>query len=204
MPPRQTDRTGCKQHGVHADISADGAMTFLTSDFQAKVMQVWTQFYGAIATASAALLGLLFVAVSINVAAALGAEDAVSGRLTEQAFQNYLAVMMVSLLALFPGMDTTTFGAVTLVATAGWSIWVFIRFWQTVAQRQEPRLWAFSVRRHVSSLIGFGILLAAAFRMAVNWGTSYNWVAASMLVLLFSATTVSWELLKRIANRGSG
>jgi hypothetical protein len=167
-------------------------------------MQLWTQFYSAIGTACAALLGLLFVAVSINVSAALGPDETVSRRLTEQAFQNYLAVMMVALLALFPGIEPTTFGMVTLITTAGWLIWVVIRFGQTLAQRLERRSWIYSVRRHVSSLIGFGILLVSAFRMALNWGTSYNWLAASTLVLLFSATTVSWELLRRIANRSSG
>lgn len=167
-------------------------------------MQLWTQFYAAIGTASAALLGLLFVAVSINVSAALGPDEAVSRRLTEQAFQNYLAVMMVAFLALFPGIGTTTFGVVTLITTAGWSIWVVIRFCQTLAQRLERRPWLYSVRRHVSSLLGFGILLVSAFRMALNWGTSFNLLAASTLVLLFSATTVSWELLRRIANSRPG
>ena len=112
--------------------------------------------------------------------------------------------MMVAFLALFPGIDAMTFGMVTLITTAGWLIWVFIRFCQTLAQRLEQRSWICSVRRHVSSLIGFGILLVSAFRMALNWGTSYDWLAASTLVLLSSATTVSWELLRRIANRSSG
>jgi hypothetical protein len=49
-------------------------------------MQLWTQFYAAIGSASAALLGLLFVAVSINASAAFGPDEAVSRRLTEQAF----------------------------------------------------------------------------------------------------------------------
>lgn len=166
-------------------------------------MQAWTQFYAAIGTAAAALLGLLFVVVSINVSVALGPEEAVSRRLTEQAFQNYLAVMMVAFLALFPGISTTTFGMVTLITTAGWSAWVLIRFWQALAQGLERRAWIHSLRRHVSSLIGFGILLVSAFRMALSWGESYNWFAASTLVLLFSATAVSWELLRRIANRPS-
>ncbi len=167
-------------------------------------MQPWTQFYAAIGTASAALLGLLFVAVSINVSAAFGPDEAVSRRLTEQAFQNYLAVMMVAFLALFPGIETTTFGMVTLITTAGWSIWVVIRFWQTLAQRLERRSWIYSVRRHVASLSGFVILLVAAFRMALNRGASYDLLASATLVLLFSATTVSWELLRRIAKRRSG
>jgi hypothetical protein len=170
-------------------------------------MQAWSQFYSTIGAASAALLGLLFVAVSINAPAALGPDQDVSRRLTEQAFQNFMAVMFVSLLTLFPGIEPTTFGWVALAVTAGWSAWVFIRFGQTLVssqalvQRAEWRSWSMAVRRHLSSLIGFTILLVVTLRMALNWDQDYNWLAASMLVLLFSATTVSWELLTRIAKR---
>lgn len=133
-------------------------------------MEPWTQFYATVATAAAALLGLLFVVVSINVSAALGPVDIASRRMTEQAFQNYLAVMMVALLALFPGIAATTFGMVTLITTASWSVWVRIRLYQALALRAERRLWIQALRRHISSVIGFGILLVSAFRMALNWG----------------------------------
>jgi hypothetical protein len=164
-------------------------------------MQAWSQFYAAIAAASAALLGLLYVAVSINASAALGPDQPVSYRLTEQAFQNYLAVLMVALLALFADISAEVFGGVTLAATAGWSVWVVVRFVQAVLAHGERRPWLVGVRRHLSSLIGFGMLLVAALRMALNWGDDYNLLAASTLVLMFSATTVSWELLTRIARR---
>ena len=86
-------------------------------------------FYGTVATAAAALLGLLFVVVSVDVSVALGPEEAVSRRLTEQAFQHYLAVMLVAFVALFPGISATTFGMVTLVTMAGGSAWVVIRLY---------------------------------------------------------------------------
>ena len=164
-------------------------------------MQAWSQFYTAIAGASAALLGLLFVVVSINAPAALGPEEVVSRRLTEQAFQNYLTVLMVALLALFADIGKVVFGWVTLAATASWSVWVAVRFVQVVLAHGERRSWLIGVRRHFTSLVGFGMMLFAALRMALNWADDYNWLAASMLVLMFSATTVSWELLTRIARR---
>jgi len=167
-------------------------------------MQAWTQFNATIGTAAAALLGLLFVVVSINVSVALGPEAAVSRRLAEQAFQNYLAVMLVAFVALFPGITATTFGAVTLAGTASWSAWVVIRFCQTLILHIQQRSWRSSLRRHASSVFGFGIMLVSAGRMALNWGDAYNWLAAAALVLLFSATAVSWELLQRIAHRPSG
>ena len=164
-------------------------------------MQAWAGFYAAMAAASAALLGLLFVVVSINAPAALGPEEAVSRRLAEQAFQNYLTVLMVSLLSLFAGIGTVVFGWVTLAATASWTVWVVVRFVQVVLARSERRFWLVGVRRHLTSLIGFAMMLFAASRMALNWADDYNWLAASTLVLMFSATTVSWELLNRIARR---
>jgi hypothetical protein len=162
-------------------------------------MDRWSPFYAATAAAAAALLGLLFVAVSINAAAAIGPAEASSRRLTEQAYQNYLAVMLVSFMALFPGVTPTSFGGETVAATATWSLWVLIRFGQAVAQRVERRSWIFALRRHLSSLIGFAMLLVAALRMAFDWGHDENWVAAAMLMLMFSAIAISWELLKRIA-----
>jgi hypothetical protein len=167
-------------------------------------MQEWSSFYATLGAASAALLGLLFVSVSINASVALGADEDISRRLTEQAFQNFLAVMFVSLLALFPQISPTTFGGVTLLASASWSIWVVIRFGQTLARHVAWRAWTAGVRRHLASLIGFAILIVVAARMALSWGQDYNWLAGSMLALLFSATTVAWELLTRIAMRKAG
>jgi len=160
----------------------------------------WSQFYATIGTACAALLGLLFVAVSVNAAAALG-KDPVTRRLAEQAFHNYLAVLTVSLVALFPGIPTSTFGLVVLLVSASWSVWVVIRFYQTIMQSTGSS--TFAVRRHLASLVGFAMLLVSALLMAVKRDDEFTWVAASTLVLLFSATTVSWELLRRLADRNS-
>jgi hypothetical protein len=68
-------------------------------------MKEWLEFYSVIGGSAATLLGLLFVAVSMNAAAILGKAHENSKRLAEQAFQNYLAVMLVSLLAIFPTLD---------------------------------------------------------------------------------------------------
>lgn len=162
-------------------------------------MQAWTGFYGVIAGAAAALLGLLFVVVSMNATATLGAGEGSSKRLAEQAFQNYLAVLLVSLLALYPQMGTAAFGQATLSVIAIWAVWVVIRFYQTLTapKDDEPRFAA--VRRHFSTVIGFGLLIYTATRMVLRLSADLNTFATGTVVLLFSATVVSWELLGRIA-----
>src|SRR5580704_15545681 len=97
-------------------------------------MQAWFDFYAVIGAAAATLTGLLFVAMSMNAAAALGAGPHGSRRLAEQAFENYLAVLMVSLLALFPDMTLLIFGRITLIVTSTWALWVLVRLYQAAAE----------------------------------------------------------------------
>ena len=106
---------------------------------------------------------------------------------------------MVSLLALFPDMSLITFGRVTLVVTGTWTVWVVVRLYQaaTVLSVHETRMVA--IRRHVSTLIGFGLLIYSAGRMALDGNDMLNTLAAANIVLLFSATERAWGLLNRIA-----
>jgi len=162
-------------------------------------MQPWFEFYAVIGAAAAALMGLLFVAVSMNARSTLGAGHDSSRRLTEQAFQNYLAVLMVSLVALFPDIRIPTFGRVALAVTAIWVVLVLVRLYQALRLPTEHESRFVALRRLFSSLVGFGILTVAAVRMAMNYDDDRDWFASGAIVLLFSATEVSWGMLNRIA-----
>jgi hypothetical protein len=162
-------------------------------------MQAWFDFFAVIGAAAATLTGLLFVAISMNVAAALGRGPSGSRRLAEQAFQNYLAVLMVSLLALFPDMTPTTFGRTALVVTATWTVWVLVRLYQAAAEHSVHETRFTALRRHLSTMIGFGLLIYAAARMAWNGADMRDTLAGACIVLLFSATEKAWGLLSRVA-----
>jgi hypothetical protein len=162
-------------------------------------MQIWFEFHSVMAGAAATLMGLLFVAVSINAPAILGEVHQNAKRLAEQAFQNYLAVLMVSLLALFPTLKPSELGACTLAVTAVWGAWVLVRLYLALTGPYEPGMRRHALRRQFSSFLGFGILIYAASRMASGVDDSRNMFAAATIVLLFSATTVSWQLLLKIA-----
>jgi hypothetical protein len=167
-------------------------------------MQAWFYFYAVIGAAAATLTGLLFVALSMNPVVALSRGPEGSRRLAEQAFQNYLAVLMVSLLALFPDMSLIIFGRTTLVVVASWTVWVLVRLYQAAAEPSvhETRLEA--IRHHLSTLIGFGLLIYAAARMALDGGDTRDTLAGANMVLLFSATEKAWGLLNRIATAKRG
>jgi len=163
-------------------------------------MQAWSGFYATIAAASATLLGLLFVAVSIN-AESLGPGHEDSRRLAEQGFQNYSTVLLVALVATFPGMSFETFGLVAISMTVVAGIWVLIRFWQSLRDARQVKGRVSSVRRHAVSVLGFAMLLYAAFRMrSGDPDSDIRYIFASALIVLMgSATVASWELLLRIS-----
>ena len=164
-------------------------------------MQSWSGFYATIAMAAATLLGLLFVAISIN-AESLGAEHQDSRRLAEQGFQNYFAVLIVTLVGLFPDMSFETMGLVAISVTIVGGIWVLVRFLQSLRDASQLRGRVSSVRRHAVSVVGFGMLIYSAFRMRSGdpGGDAPYIFASALIVLVASATLASWELLLRISH----
>jgi hypothetical protein len=162
-------------------------------------MQAWSSFYAVIGAMAATLMGLLFVAMSMNAVAALSRGPQGSRRLAEQALENYLAVLMVSLLALFPDMRLITFGRIILLVTGTWTMWVVVRLYQAATEPSVHETRPAAIRRHVSTLIGFGLLIYSAGRMALDGNDMGDTLAAANIVLLFSATEKAWGLLNRIA-----
>jgi hypothetical protein len=162
-------------------------------------MQTWTQLYSVTGGSAATLLGLLFVAVSVTAPRTLGKMHQNSRLLAEQAFQNYLVVVLVSLLALFPSLKLSELGYATLGLTAIRGVASLLRlYWAAMKPYDLGSRWQ-SLRRQYPSLIGFSLLIFAASRMALDLGDSRTLFAVATVVLLFSATAVSWELLLRIA-----
>jgi hypothetical protein len=162
-------------------------------------MQAWNSYYEMIGGAAATLLGLLFVSVSVNAGRILGAGHQHSKRLAEQAFQNYLVVLAISLVGLFPDMSEASFGDVIIAMTVAWGAWILVRIYLALASKslREARIRTF--RRYLASLIGFGMLVYSGVWMTLGATQFRNSIAIALMLLLLSATTVSWELLVSIA-----
>jgi hypothetical protein len=149
-------------------------------------MQDWSQLYSVTGGSSATLLGLLFVAVSINASTTLGTMHQNSRRVAEQTFQNYLVVMSVSMLALFPALERSTVGYVTLGIAALRGSWALMRLYWAAKEPYKVESRLKSLRRQLPSLIGFALLIYAAQSMARDVGDTRTTYAFATITLLLS------------------
>jgi hypothetical protein len=160
----------------------------------------WHDFYVATAGAAAALLGLLFVGVSINLGALNAPERIDLRERASQAFTNLTFVLVLALSALIPQNDAQSL-AVTCGVLVVIGAYRGLRRIATVSRHWDaiphPVL---AIRRQVWSLLAVVLMAFAAYDLWTR-GTSrtlYDLIAVNFLLLL-GAADVSWDLLVRVS-----
>lgn len=159
----------------------------------------WSEFALAQLGASAALLGLVFVALSINLRAVVGSVVLVN-RATETVI--VLANVLVSAtLVLIPAQDrgvvSVELSAVALATLA--VVWRLQRgaMAASTGDNGGPSRAQFEVRRALS--LGAQVLLAlAAITLAVEAGGGIYWWPAAVIAAYVSALTNAWVLLVEV------
>jgi hypothetical protein len=149
-------------------------------------------FFVTLGGGAAALLGLLFVAVSINVKAVVDHEDI--RELARQTFVTFVGVLLYALFALLPqsiqqlGVEVSASSAVLILSTAP-------RFGRSLV-RKSTRLsrWTQIRRFGLALVIQVGAFTIGAdfIRGDVN---AIGWLVAVDLILLVVGARNSWEIL---------
>ena len=160
----------------------------------------WHDFFLAAAGTSAALLGLLFVGVSINLAAIAGEERVALRARAGQAFVNLLFALVISLLMLIPDPDPVSI-AFGLVVVAGLGLLSLARnLYPVIRGRTLTRYWVHIARRSGWTAIADLILIFTAWRVwsAADALAIQNLVTV-LLVLLIGAADAAWEMLVEVS-----
>jgi len=152
----------------------------------------WTDLFVAVAGASAALAGLLFVAVSINLERIVGEEG-----LTERALEAVLmlvGVLVMAIIGLIPGQSRGVLGA-ELFVTAGALAFAVLRPIRVVPEN-GPRYYVAS--RWALRLAGTVPLIIGAGSVMNGDGGGLYWVVAGMVFAILAAVANAWVLLVEI------
>jgi modulator of FtsH protease len=161
----------------------------------------WHDFYVATAGATAALLGLLFVGVSINLAA-LAADERVDLRArTGQAFANLVFVLIIALIMLIPDPDPGTLAASLAVVAAFGGFRVGQNLFRIYRERRQLRNPWPTLRRIGWTVTADVVLLFTAWRIWESAGHAavLGNLVVVVLVLMLGAADIAWEVLTEVS-----
>ena len=154
----------------------------------------WSDLFVAAAGAGAALAGLVFVAVSINIDRILAGEG-----LPDRALATVLTLLMavcVSIVGLIPGQDHSALGAELLGLTALFAIVIVRLSIRSLPSGSAPRHWV--VGRLFVIAIAVVPLLVGAISVLAEGGGGLYWIAAGIVGALVGAVANAWVLLVEI------
>jgi len=158
----------------------------------------WDDFFTAQVGASAALTGLIFVGVSINMPKILSSPILPNRAL--QALLVLLAILIVASLALVPGQSLAVVGVEVLAVGAGtWAINTVFD-WRTL---RSPILVGAPYRRgyQATALLGHAAILpyiVGGLFMIAGSSDGLYWVTFAMLASFLKAIEDAWVLLVEI------
>ena len=152
-------------------------------------------FFAAIAAVSGALIGLLFVAVSLAPSARLARRRPRVAKATAGlAFIAFTNTLVVSLLALIPGEHV----GVAAVVMAGWSISATLALSAQIFVRRRAQApgWRWA-GLSAASLMVFGVQLAGGIAILATPDdrSAVTWIAVIGVVLSAIGIARAWELL---------
>ena len=163
------------------------------------MLEHWHEFYGLVGTAAAALLALLFVAVSIGAGTLPQDRAGPTRTYTSPVAFHYTAVMFVSALALAPTQTPTSLSvllsgsAMVGIAYAGFIIRRLLT--DRIADLPDRLAYGFA------PLGSYGAMLAAAVLFHVGSGRAADLLASGVMVLLIINVRNAWDLLLVMARR---
>ncbi len=154
----------------------------------------WHDLFVAAAGASAALAGLLFVAVSINLERILQFDGLPERGLETVAM--LLGVLLVSIVGLIPGQSHVALGVEVLVLAAALIAFIGRLPSKYTGPDDVPRSWSYT--RWGLRLVATVPFLIAGLSLLAEAGGGLYWVVAGIVFAILAAVANAWVLLVEI------
>jgi hypothetical protein len=154
----------------------------------------WHDLFTAVAGASAALAGLIFVAVSINLARIL--ELRTLPTRAAETLSIMVGVLVLSVLALVPGQGRLAFGAEALVLGLAGGAFLMIRRLRLQREKDDPIYWTVVPAGII--VVGTVPMIAGGISLLAGVGGGLYWLAAEIVLAIVGVVVNAWILLVEI------
>jgi hypothetical protein len=152
----------------------------------------WSDLFVAAAGASAALAGLLFVAVSINVDRIIRLPGVPERAM--QALMQLILLVVVSLLMLAPGQSPEALGIEALIAGL-FGVALSLKW---IGDSEDPDVQSPSVVRRAVAMTGTVPLVIGGISLIAESGGGLYWILAGVALGTIGAVVNAWVLLVEI------
>lgn len=156
-----------------------------------EAIEGWNGFYAAVANAGAALLGLVFVGVSIRLARP--PLDTRTRMLGTESVVNLLHPVLAALGMLLPVEPAAQGVGLLILSSAGMAATAGIAYVQIRQPSHERRLWL--TYRYFIPLLAAVILTVGAIGLIVGWRDAIYAPALYVFLMLIIGTQNAWDLL---------
>jgi heme/copper-type cytochrome/quinol oxidase subunit 2 len=157
-----------------------------------KTLLSWQPFYTAIATASSALTGLLFVSLSLN----RSLLDTKNIKKAKQAFRNFLNVLVISLIFLIPHVNLFTLGISLFMFGLALFVGVIGELANIRKYSGKQKSTAVFIEFSITVVPPLGVIaLAIAFFYGKT--SAMYWPVGIVVLFLIMACLNAWEILMK-------
>jgi hypothetical protein len=170
----------------------------------AQAVESWHDFYHVIGDASAALMGLLFVSLSLNVQVITRRSNADLRLLAVQAFTSFLSTLMFTILFLIPDQGPMGLGWPMLGIDL---ILIYVTVNRILeARRNRPQAWGglMYVLRFAVPIICFVAVMVIAVSVLMGKTDGLIWFVPVVIVLFWIASVNAWDLLLKLGRMTKG
>lgn len=160
------------------------------------LVKEWSTFFSVLGGATATLLGLLFVAVSLHGRAIHEEQNSGFFRLARLTLSNYLMLLSLSLQMLVPVEREMQFRMVWAITAVVGLFWTIKLFWEIRKNGQKPD--PFISRSYRAAFLSYILLFVLGSWRFTDFKETLTFIMLPVMFLVFGSIRNSWGLMTMI------